>query len=86
MYDLTRFKDIFGKPKEGVHRYRIFGMALVDLGLTVGAAFLLSVYFKWNFFVTFLGLMVLSIGVHGLFGVNTTLMKFFGLSKEVRGV
>ena len=32
---LKQYKDIFGKPNEGVHSYRLFDVAIVDLLLTI---------------------------------------------------
>jgi hypothetical protein len=84
MIDLTRYSKIFGEPKKGIHSTRIFGLAAVDLGLTVLAAFILSSSLKWNFWVTLLGLVVLGIGIHGLFGVNTQLNEWLGLNKNVK--
>ena len=33
--DLTKYKDIFGKPNEGVHSYRFLNLALVDIIVTI---------------------------------------------------
>ena len=82
MIDLTRYSKIFGEPKKGIHSARIFGLAAVDLGLTVLAALILSVALKWNFWITLLGLIVIGIGLHGLFGENTQLNEWLGLNKK----
>ena len=70
--DFTKFKDIFGKPNEGIHKYKIGGIAAVDLGLTLGAAYFIS---STNWIPAFIILLILSIFVHLLFGVDTTLIK-----------
>jgi hypothetical protein len=43
--DLCKYKNFFGKPGEGAHSYRIFNIAIVDLGLTILVAYILSFYF-----------------------------------------
>lgn len=70
------YKDIFGKPGEGVHKYRIFGLAAVDLILTIFAAVFLAKQTGKNFFLIFGVLMFLSVIFHSLFCVDTALMKF----------
>ena len=35
MINLCVYKDIFGIPKKGFHKYRIFNIAIVDLLLTI---------------------------------------------------
>ena len=32
---LSKYKDIFGKPNEGVHSYRFLNLALVDIIVTI---------------------------------------------------
>lgn len=69
------FKDIFGKPGEGVHSYRIFGMAAVDWISTVLGALLLSWKTETNFFIVFAGLVVLGEVLHWYFCVDTAVIK-----------
>jgi len=70
---LCKYKDIFGKPKKGIHSYRIFNIAIVDTLLTIVLAFIISYSFKKTFFLVFLILMIISIIVHKIFCVETTL-------------
>lgn len=74
------FRDLFGKPGEGAHRTRIFGLALVDLLATVGLSALICRVLKVNFLsqeglLVFMILMLLSLLLHKLFCVETTLTK-----------
>lgn len=69
--------DIFGAPRTGVHSYRLFDVAVVDLGLTVAAAFPISKYLETDFVYTAAGLVLISIPIHALFGVKTKLTEFF---------
>jgi hypothetical protein len=71
----SKWKNILGVPKEGVHRVRLFGLALTDLVLTIILAVLISYWKNWNITVVFLSLIVLSILIHLLFCVDTTLIK-----------
>ena len=72
-----RFKDIFGKPREGVHALRIpvLDIALVDTLLTLAAALLISKLFQSSFLWTFLILLVVGVIVHRMLCVDTRLNK-----------
>lgn len=80
--DLTKYRNIFGEPKKGVHSARIFGLALFDLSLTALGAYLIGICTKTNPILVFIGLIFIGIGVHGFFGVNTALNEKLGISKE----
>ena len=67
--------EIFGKPNEGIHSYRIFGMAAVDLIGTFIGAILLAIFLKQNVFLIFAILMVIATIAHILMGVNTTIVR-----------
>ena len=69
---LCQYKNIFGEPDTGVHRYKIFGIAIVDTLLTILAAAILSYLFKWNFWWVLIILFALGIVAHRLFCVRTT--------------
>lgn len=80
MEALCAHKNIFGKPGQGVHSYRIFNIAIVDTLLTLVAAYLIGRYYKMkplDIFYVFAVLMILSVLVHKLFCVETTLTKLF---------
>ena len=44
MFDLCKYKDILGVPGKGVHSFRIFNIAIVDVLLTIIAAYILSIF------------------------------------------
>ena len=52
MFDLSKYKDILGRPNEGVHSFRIFNIAIVDVLLTILAAYILSIFTKFNLIYT----------------------------------
>ena len=73
---LCEYKHIFGKEGEGVHSFRLFNIAIVDLVGTLVAAWAAAVYFKVHFLYTAVGFLVLGIVAHRIFCVNTTINKF----------
>lgn len=79
MNSLCKYKNIFGKPNEGVHAYRIFNIAIVDVLLTVLAAYIISIFTNYHFVSTLMVLFLLGIISHRLFCVQTTIdKKIFG--------
>ena len=73
---LCRYKDIFGRPKEGAHSYRIFDIAVVDVVATVVVAFVIARVFIVAFWKSLLGLFVVGIISHRAFCVRTTVDKW----------
>ena len=73
---LCKYKDALGKPKQGIHSYRFFGVAIVDVLMTVVAAGILAWGFGWSFWYTIIGLFVLGIALHRLFCVRTTIDQY----------
>jgi hypothetical protein len=72
---LCQYKDVFGKPGEGAHSYRFFGIAIVDFLMTVLAALIFAYYLKWNVWYTLLGFFAAGILAHKAFCVRTTFDK-----------
>ena len=72
---LCKYKDILGIPGKGLHQYRIFNIAIVDVLLTILAAFLISYFLSFNFWITLIILFLLGILLHRLFCVKTTIDK-----------
>jgi len=74
---LCAYKDIFGQPGTGAHSYRIFDIAVVDVAMTVLAAYIISVYYKGMTFAQItMSLFILAIIAHRIFCVETTVNKF----------
>ena len=77
--DLCKYRDIFGQVGSGIHSYRLFGFAIVDVGGTVAIAILIARFFKINVYITVLFSFAVAILVHRAFCVNTTLnVMIFG--------
>ena len=81
MKDLCKFKDSLGKPREGVHSYRIFDIAILDVLGTILLGYLTHLLFPnitvWQGFVIWF---LLAIILHWLFCVDTTLIKLLRLN------
>lgn len=71
------YKDIFGKPNEGAHSYKINNIAVVDVLMTIIVGWLFAHYYNYNKLKTILFLLLVSIPVHMLFCVKTTITKLF---------
>lgn len=75
MLDLCKYKDILGKPGQGLHSYRIFNIAIVDVLLTILAAYILSIFTNYKFIYTTIFMFILGIISHRVFCVRTTIDK-----------
>ena len=75
-----KYSKIFGDVNKGIHSYRLFGIAIFDLLLTIIIAIAISWWLKIHFLLVFVALMLLGIVLHRLFCVNTTVNKaIFGI-------
>ena len=83
---LCKYKDVFGRPKEGAHALRVFDVAVVDVVLTLVFAVAVSAYFQVPAWQCALVLFALGIAAHRAFCVRTTVDKalFPGGDKRVR--
>jgi hypothetical protein len=73
--NLCKYKNALGEPGKGIHSYRLFGVAIADVLMTIVGAFLISYFFKLSFIKTLLILFLLGIVLHKLFCVPTTIDK-----------
>ena len=76
---LKEYKDILGKPKQGVHSYRILDVALTDYLMTIVGAFIISYYTEIPVVITTIGLFNVGILLHIIFGVPTNTTRWLGL-------
>jgi hypothetical protein len=73
---LCEYKDLFGKVGQGVHSYRIFDIAIVDVLLTILGAFIIHLFLpKYSFLYILILLFITGIILHRLFCVRTTIDK-----------
>jgi hypothetical protein len=73
--DLCKYKNALGVPGKGIHSYRLFGVAIADVIMTLIGALLISYSFKISFIKTAITLFILGIFLHRLFCVKTTVDK-----------
>lgn len=73
---LCSYKHIFGKPREGIHQYRIFDISIADVLSTIAGAYLISKFTNKDFKLVLLIIFLLGIILHNLFCMETTIGKF----------
>jgi len=72
---LCKYKNIFGSPGKGLHKYRIYNIAIIDVLITIIIAIIISYLFKINFIYTIIILFLAGIIIHRIFCVRTTIDK-----------
>lgn len=71
------YKDSLGKVGEGIHSYRVFDVAIVDVIFTViGAAIIHYFMPQYRFIVILTALFAAGIVLHHIFCVRTTVDKW----------
>lgn len=74
---LCQYKNILGKPGQGIHSYRIFNIAIVDVLFTIIGAYIIYLFLpKINYFVILILLFLLGVILHKIFCVRTTIDKY----------
>tara|TARA_B100000795_G_C22764028_1_gene424876 strand:+ start:572 stop:814 length:243 start_codon:yes stop_codon:yes gene_type:complete len=78
MINFCRFKNIFGIPKKGLHRFRVMNLAIVDVLMTLFLAYLLKMYMfeETHYGIIAVFCFIIGIILHRLFCVRTTVDKF----------
>lgn len=72
-----KYKDIFGIPEKGLHKYRVGGLAAVDIILTILAGIVIHHYTKTKISLINILIILFIIGIifHWLFCVDTALNR-----------
>jgi len=74
---LCHFKDylekILGKPKEGLHGYRLLDFAIIDIILTILLGIIIHKLFNYNLYYILFFLFLFAIFIHKIFCINTKL-------------
>ena len=73
--NLCKYKNALGEPKKGIHSYRLFGLAIADVIMTILGAYLISYFLNISFTYTLIILFGLGIFLHHIFFVRTTVDK-----------
>lgn len=73
------FSEVFRQRLEKLHQYKIFGVEL-DIIFMLFISYWISWNYNVNFYKTLLYVIIISIIVHRIFRINTTLNKYiFGV-------
>jgi hypothetical protein len=70
---LCKYKDLFGKPGEGIHSWRIFDVGVIDVLTTILFAYFISFFTGIRLLYVLPAVFLLGIYVHRLFCVRTKL-------------
>ena len=81
MLGLCKYKDIFGKPGQGIHRHRLFDIAISDVLTTIVVGGIIGYAIRWfvpwwNIPATIGAAFLLGIVLHRAFCVRTTVDKW----------
>jgi hypothetical protein len=77
---LSKYKDLFGASGTGVHSYRFMGIAAVDTIVTILIAIGITWLFKVPLDLSIIGMLIFSLIIHMVFGVETGALKYLGFS------
>jgi hypothetical protein len=77
-----KYKNIFGEPGKGTHASRLFGLAVVDVVLTLIAAVIIALYFDAAIWKSIVGCFISGVVAHKLFCVDTALNKALFLTNN----
>ena len=73
----SKYKDMFGKPNEGVHSHRIYDYAIVDILMTLIGGYFIAKYYNLNIIYGFIILFLIGQICHILFCVDTKFLSIF---------
>jgi fatty acid desaturase len=73
--NLCKYKNLFGKPGEGVRKYRILDIAIFDTAVVIIIGLLFSYFTGYNIWVTLAILFISGIIVHRMFCVRSGVDK-----------
>ena len=69
--DLCKYKDLFGEPREGLRKYRIFDIAILDVAVVIIIGLAISFFTKMNIWIVLGILFLAGIIAHRVFCVRT---------------
>ena len=77
MWYFCKYKDILGKPSTGLHSYRVYNIAVIDVLLTFLLAKFIQYYLleETDFFLILCCCFITGIVIHRVFCVRTTVDK-----------
>jgi hypothetical protein len=73
---LCKYKNILGYVGRGVHSYRLFDIAIIDVILTILLAYIINILLpKYKYYLILLIMFLIGIICHRIFCVRTTIDK-----------
>ena len=78
MKDLCPYSEIFGEIGKGIHSYRIFNIAYLDVIATMIGAYCIQRYLypETKYYIILFWLFIAGVIAHRLFCVRTTIDKY----------
>ena len=73
--NLCKYKNILGKPGEGIRKYRILDIAIFDTAVVIIIGFIISYFTGYNIWLTLAVLFISGIIVHRMFCVRSGVDK-----------
>ena len=73
---LKKYKYIFGKPKEGAHKYRFMNTAIIDYILSILGAIIITYFSNIPLVLSTISVLILGIILHILFDIPTNTTKY----------
>ena len=74
-WSLCKYKNLFGKPEQGIRKYRIFNIAIMDTVVVIIIGVIISYFSGYNIWLTLAVLFVSGIIAHRVFCVRTGVDK-----------
>lgn len=74
-----QYSNIFGKVGEGVHKLKFMNVIVIDNLLTILLSTVISYFINIPFPIVIIGVYILSIIIHYLFGVQTKTLSYLGI-------
>ena len=78
---LCKYKDIFGKPRQGFHSIRVLDIAILDVLGTILIAYIVSISIGVAFWKVLIVAFVLAEFAHWLFCVDTKVIRALTFSQ-----
>jgi fatty acid desaturase len=77
MQRLCQYRNALGEPRQGIHSFRIFDIAVFDVLLTFALAYVVNLVGNvQNYWLALLYTFIVGIFMHWLFCVDTTVNRF----------
>ena len=74
-----KFRDVFGEPGKGAHKYKFFNTAIVDYVSSILLAVLVTYLTAVPLVLTTIAVLISGIVCHILFGVSTSTLQYLGV-------